>query len=54
MQIRPAERTDLDRIENVYTAARAFMRASGNMNQWVNGYPQRELLQAFALQEVQT
>ncbi|MBR3107068.1 MAG: GNAT family N-acetyltransferase [Clostridia bacterium] len=46
MQIRPAERTDLDRIENVYTAARAFMRASGNMNQWVHGYPQRELLQA--------
>lgn len=46
MQIRPAERTDLDRIENVYTAARAFMRASGNKRQWVNGYPQRELLEA--------
>ena len=46
MQIRPAERTDLDRIEAVYTAARSFMRASGNKKQWVNGYPQRDLLES--------
>ncbi|MBR3015609.1 MAG: GNAT family N-acetyltransferase [Clostridia bacterium] len=46
MQIRPAQKNDLDRIESIYNAARAFMRASGNMRQWVNGYPQRELLEA--------
>ena len=44
--IRPAKSNDLPAIENVYTAARAFMRASGNARQWVNGYPQRELLES--------
>ena len=44
--IRPAKIFDLPAIENVYTAARAFMRASGNTKQWVNGYPQRELLES--------
>ncbi len=44
--IRPAKIYDLPAIENVYTAARAFMRASGNTKQWVNGYPQRELLES--------
>lgn len=43
--IRLAEAKDLDAIEQVYAAARAFMRASGNMLQWVNGYPQRALLE---------
>ncbi len=43
--IRLAETKDLDAIEQVYAAARAFMRASGNMLQWVNGYPQRALLE---------
>ena len=42
--IRPAQISDLPAIEQVYAAARAFMRKNGNMNQWVNGYPQRELL----------
>ena len=46
MQIRPAEKADPDRIEAVYATARAFLRASGNMKQWVNGYPQRALLEA--------
>ena len=46
MQIRPAQKADLDSIEAVYAAARAFMRASGNTKQWVNGYPQRALLEA--------
>ena len=43
--IRLAEAKDLDAILKVYDAARAFMRASGNMLQWVNGYPQRTLLE---------
>ena len=44
--IRLAVTRDLDDILRVYDKARAFMRASGNMLQWVNGYPQRDLLEA--------
>ena len=43
--IRLAQFSDLDILEKVYSAARAFMRASGNMLQWVDGYPQRKLLE---------
>lgn len=42
--IRAASWEDLDRIESVYSAARAFMRASGNLSQWTDGYPGRALL----------
>ena len=44
--IRLAATRDLDDILRVYDKARAFMRTSGNMLQWVNGYPQRDLLEA--------
>ena len=43
--IRLAEQKDMDDILRVYDTARAFMRASGNTKQWVNGYPQQELLE---------
>ena len=46
MMIRLAATQDLDDILRVYDQARQFMRASGNMLQWVNGYPQRDLLEA--------
>ena len=45
MQIHAARMEDLPVIERVYAAARAFMRASGNLHQWTDGYPQRELLE---------
>ena len=35
---------ELPAIEKIYDNARRFMRASGNANQWVNGYPSEELL----------
>ena len=44
--IRLAEQKDMDDILRVYDTARAFMQASGNTKQWVNGYPQRELLES--------
>ena len=44
--IRLATTRDLDDILRVYDKARQFMRTSGNMRQWVNGYPQRDLLEA--------
>ena len=44
--IRLAEKSDLDAVEKVYAAARAYMRSSGNPTQWVDGYPRRELLES--------
>lgn len=43
--IRPAESSDLTGISVVLEAARGIMRASGNMNQWVGGYPSQEVLE---------
>lgn len=43
--IRLANLNDLNDIQRIYDTARAFMRASGNLLQWVNGYPQRDLLE---------
>lgn len=37
--IRRAGEADIPRILEIYTAARAFMAASGNPNQWTGGYP---------------
>ena len=39
MFIRKAVLSDVEEIEKIYASARAFMRQSGNMKQWVNGYP---------------
>ena len=46
MIIRPATLADLPSIMEVTAAARAIMRASGNMNQWTDGYPPREQIKA--------
>ncbi|MBQ7487122.1 MAG: N-acetyltransferase [Clostridia bacterium] len=43
--IRKAKAEDLPRINEIYACARSFMRAHGNMNQWVGGYPGQELLE---------
>ncbi len=42
--IRKATIADHGRIMEIYDIARSFMRAMGNMTQWVNGYPQAELV----------
>lgn len=44
-KIRKAEAGDLNRIMEIYAFARRFMAESGNPNQWVNGYPERELIE---------
>lgn len=44
MQIRKATVYDIPRILTIYDDARAFMRRSGNMNQWTNGYPSEDIL----------
>ena len=44
MEIRPSRLSDLPAIQALYQSAREYMRAHGNHNQWVNGYPQPELI----------
>ena len=44
--IRSAETKDLETILQIYETARRFMRASGNLLQWADGYPQRALLES--------
>ena len=45
MDIRKAKMEEMDQILDLYQAGRDFMRKTGNLTQWVNGYPSRELLQ---------
>ena len=46
MQIRTAEGRDLCAIEEIYDAARRFMRESGNLHQWSDGKPNKETAMA--------
>ena len=43
--IRHACQNELEQIMAIYAAARAFMAANGNEEQWGDGYPQKEILQ---------
>lgn len=45
MRIRPAAPGDLDNIMRVYDEARRIMRQAGNDKQWINGYPQRSMIE---------
>ena len=44
--IRETRPTDISEIMKVMNAARAIMRQSGNMNQWINGYPSEDVIAA--------
>ena len=44
--IRPAEEADLPRILEIYSEARAYMRANGNASQWSGAYPGEEIVRA--------
>lgn len=44
MDIRPARLSELDQLMALYDQGRAYMRKSGNANQWINGYPKREMV----------
>lgn len=44
MEIRNTRPEELDEVMEIYEKARQVMRSSGNMNQWINGYPSRELI----------
>ena len=44
MLIRPAVLADLPEFARIYDAAKVYMRASGNPNQWTTVYPDPETL----------
>lgn len=44
MNIKLCKNTEIDEITSIYDNARNFMRQTGNNNQWINGYPSRELI----------
>lgn len=44
LRIRKTAPEDLDTVMRIYERAVRFMAESGNPNQWVNGYPARELI----------
>lgn len=46
LSIRHATYADLETIDGIYNAARTFMRQTGNLHQWVNGYPSRKTITA--------
>ena len=46
MLIRNTTHADIDAVMEIYAAARQFMRECGNANQWGNGHPARELIEA--------
>lgn len=48
--IRQATAADLPVILSLYEEARRFMRLSGNPNQWIGGYPDKELLRQDIVQ----
>ena len=49
--VRPAAMPDMERIEQIYADARAFMAANGNPNQWGETYPPVKQLQRDIAEE---
>ncbi len=45
MRIRKTEITDIDRVLDIYEDGRQYMRKNGNLEQWNNNYPSREVIE---------
>ncbi len=45
LRIRPARLEDFPAAAAIFARARAFMKATGNPNQWEDGYPSKDLLE---------
>ena len=44
MEIKLCKEFEMDKIMQIYDEARNFMRQTGNMHQWINGYPSKDLI----------
>jgi len=45
MIIRKTKTEDIDKVLDLFEKARQFMNKNGNNNQWVDGYPQRHIIE---------
>lgn len=45
MEIRKARSFEVEKLLPLYARGRMLMRESGNRNQWIDGYPQRSLIE---------
>ena len=43
-EIYPTKKEELDEAMAIYDHARLFMRQNGNLEQWINGYPSKEII----------
>lgn len=50
MRIRKTRAGEIVEVMRLYDQARKFMRATGNVNQWVNGYPSVEIVKSDVAQ----
>lgn len=46
LSIRKAVISEVDRLLEIFEAAKRFMRSTGNMEQWAGNYPQRSMIEA--------
>ena len=45
LTVRPVTARETDRAMEIFDIARSFMRQNGNMTQWINGYPGRDMVE---------
>ena len=45
MRIRKTEINDIDRVLEIYENGRQYMRQNGNLEQWNNNYPSKEVVE---------
>lgn len=52
MRIRRAQTSDIETILSIFDLARQFMRQSGNLHQWNQSYPSKELIESDIQQQI--
>ena len=52
MNIRKTTIDDLDTVLEIYAEGRKYMRENGNLEQWQDGYPQKDVITADIENEV--
>ena len=44
MEVRKATYSDIDELMDLFAGAKKIMRASGNLRQWSDAYPSRDII----------
>lgn len=50
VKIRKTQKTDMESVMKLYDRSRVFMRQTGNVSQWINGYPSEEVVEKDIVQ----